>query len=135
MTTKTLLYDLINIDTELKEAGFAEGHVIGGGSLVGDNRPPSPFIVIRWGTEGRGMGSMTRRIVTIWVHDEPGSYETIDSALDRLKAILDGVAHVSDGEGNWLSSIEWESNSGELYDPGYRTITKNSTYTIIGTGV
>lgn len=135
MSTRTIFRDLMTVDETLQQIGLVEDNIVSSGSLSGDNRPPSPFAVIRWGVENPGMGEMTRRLVTIWVHDEPGTYDTIDRILKRLKAILDGVANITDGQGNWLSLVTWQSDSGDLYDPGYRTITKNSTYEIIGTGV
>lgn len=134
MSTRTLLRDTVVADDEIIEL-VPKDRWTSGRSFDEANLPDRPFAVIRWGVVNPGMGGMTRRLVTFWIHSEPGSYETIDSVLSRLKAILDGTVHLTDGQGNWLSSIEWQSDSGDLYDPGYRTNTKNSTYEIIGTGV
>lgn len=105
------------------------------GSLNVDNAPPRPFAVFRYGVTSQGMAAIKRGLVTIWIHDEPGTYTGIDGIIKRLNGILDGVEQVSDGQGGELIRCEWQSNSGDLIDPGFRTITKNTTFNLIGKGV
>lgn len=108
---------------------------IGAGALTEDNLPPIPFAVIRFGLTNPGMGDVYKGSVTFWVHDTRGTYESIDRVLSLIAGSLDGREHVSDEDGNELIIAEWQSNSGDLFDTGYRTITKTSTYQIVGKGV
>lgn len=105
------------------------------GSLNNENAPARPFAVIRFGVDSPGVGDIRRTQVTVWIHDEPGSYGRIDRILERLKAILNGKEHVSDGQGNEMIHCGWESNSGDLYDPGFKTISRNATFNLVGKGV
>lgn len=99
------------------------------------NRPDALFAVIRYGVRSRGMAHLHRLPMEIWVHDEPGSYGTINSVVADLRGILDGVVHHEDSDGNELMSADWVSDSGDLFDPGYRTIVRNTSYNLIGKGV
>ena len=130
---RSLIRGLIIADSELMGLIPAERWV-SGGSLTAENAPARPFAVIRFGVTGVGMAHIHRMSATIWIHDDPGSYGQIDDIIFRLNAILDGVEQVSDGAGNELMRCSWESNSGDLYDPGFRTITRNSTFAIVGKG-
>lgn len=106
-----------------------------GGSIQGDSPPPRPFAVIRFGTVVPGMGNITERTAIIAIHDDGGDYGRIDAALGRIYARMDGAAHVSEPDGSAeLILAEWTSTSDDLFDPGYRTLMKNSTYRLIGTG-
>lgn len=107
----------------------------GSGSVTEENVPERMFAVIRYGIENIGMADLKRCLVTIWVHDQQGTYEDINKVLSALYGRLDHVAGQQDGSGNEITSCEWQSNSGDLYDTGFRTITRNTTFEIIGKGV
>jgi hypothetical protein len=104
------------------------------GSIDDDNTPATPFAVIRFGLVNRGMAHVQRGSVTIWIHDGRGSYSNIDAAMRLITGILDGREHVSDGDSELIKAT-WQDTSGDLFDNGYRTLTKTTTYEIVGTGV
>lgn len=104
-------------------------------ALNEENAPARLFAVMRWGTTGIGVGPVRRHTLTIWVHDDGGSYEEVNSVLRALDARLTGVTHASDGEGSEIIQIDEPTFSGDLYDPGFRTITKNITFNIVGKGL
>lgn len=105
------------------------------GSVVADNLPERMFSVIRWGTFAPGMAEIKRGAVSVWIHDNPGTYGDIDAVLNLLYGRLNGVEQEMDEEGNEIVKLEWVNTSGDLYDPGYRTITKNVNFNIIGKGL
>lgn len=105
------------------------------GSLEEDNAPDRPFAVIRYGVVSVGMAHIKRGQVTFWIHDELGTYATINNVLDLLYARLHGQEHVADADGNEIIEMKWNSASGDLYDPGFRTLTRNTTFDIVGKGV
>lgn len=107
----------------------------GAGAVSEDNTPASPFAVMRFGVVDRGMAEIHRGNVTIWIHDTRGTYRTVDNVLSLIAGILDGREHVSDALGNELIRAEWLNTSGDLFDTGYRTITRNATYNVVGRGV
>lgn len=131
---RTLLRDLIIQDPALTTLIPAERWK-GSGSVTEENKPDTMFAVIRYGIENRGMSDKKRCLVTIWVHDSQGTYEDINKVLDALYGRLNGVAGQQDGSGNEIMSCEWQSNSGDLIDTGFRTITRNATFELIGKGV
>lgn len=106
------------------------------GAINADNVPERLFAAMRWGTTTPGVGAMRRHTLAIWVHDDLGTYSDINSVLTLLDARLSGVAHVREEGGSEILQIDGEpSVSGDLYDPGYRTITRNITFNVIGKGL
>lgn len=131
---RSIVYKLLTDDAEL--VGLVpKANWHSSGALTEDNTPPTPFAVMRFGNAGPGMGAVQRGSVEIWIHDSLGSYQLIDRALARVRAILDGKEHVQDGDGNELMIAEYDQTSDDLYDPGFRTITKNSNFILVGTGI
>lgn len=105
------------------------------GSLEEDNAPPRPFVVIRYGATNPGIGDVKRGSVTFWVHDDLGDYSRINGVLKQLYVTLHGREHLTDGNGNEIIRLEWTTDSNDLFDPGYRTITRNTTFNLVGKGV
>lgn len=107
---------------------LSAGDVHGGGSLefVPKNKP---FLVLRFGPKLRAHadGPYTSSL-TVWIHDQPGSYKRIEDILPIVKARLDGPVSA---EGATL--CEWTGDSGDLADDGYKTITRNSSFNLVGT--
>lgn len=104
-----------------------------GGSLEGppDNRP---FAVLRMEPEGRGpfKGISVAR-GSLWVHDEPGTYLTIDQILQVSRDILCGEGAI---EGQRIAAnggiIVWRGFSGDLANTDYGTILRTSTFDLYG---
>lgn len=93
-----------------------------------DDPGERPFIVIRCGPESRGpFPGATVRTATIWVHDDPGSYMTIDSILAAIKSDLEGAVTEAGGV-----AARWTGDSTELADEGFKTITRNTSYQLNG---
>jgi hypothetical protein len=90
-----------------------------------------PFLTHRWGPVTKGYGESVRQSVDIWVHDRNEDYVRIDAILKRVKAILIAVVGAHTAEG-WITQIDYEGSSPDLRDDGYDTITRNSTFTVIG---
>lgn len=131
---RTLFRDMIINDSPLSALIPAE-RWCEAGSVTEENVPERMFAVIRYGVDSPGMGDIQRGIVTIWIHDNPGTYEDINKVLKALYGRLNRVEGQQDGSGNEITSCVWESNSGDLYDPGFRTVTRNATFNLVGKGV
>lgn len=112
-----------------------DGKIFSSGSVDGDNLPALPFAVIHFGVVRPGMAQVKDRNIVVWIHDRGADYTAIDAALEAVYGRLDGAEHVPETDGSAeLIRAEWTATSGDLFDPGYRTITKNSSYRLIGTG-
>lgn len=98
-----------------------------------DNPAGRPFIVLRWGVVQPGMGTAKRSILDIYVHDEPGDYDRIDSCISAIRTTLDEIGQVMTPTGS-LTHIEWNGDSGDLDDDTYGTIMRYSTFTLTGSG-
>jgi hypothetical protein len=74
----------------------------------------------------RGIGST--RPFTLWVHDVPGDYLKIDSALDQAEMVLEGIPH----HGSFLEIVRTDS-SGDLADPEMGTILRYARFGVVVT--
>ena len=100
-----------------------------------DTPQTRPFLQIRWGRTEIGLKTtaVSRRTITIWAHDLPGDYTKIDQILARVKALLPGLEGQNNGLG-YLLSAEWTGDSEDRADDGHGTITRNASFTLVGSG-
>jgi hypothetical protein len=94
-----------------------------------------PFAVVRFAGTFPGISRIKQTRAEIMVHDNEGSYTRIDNAIKAIKNVLDNVVQLKhDTSDTWLIEAAWESDSVDLFDDGYRTNMKSTTYTLTGTG-
>lgn len=105
------------------------------GVLAGDVDTPEerPFLQLRWGNTAPGLSAVTRRDLVVWVHDEPGDYTRIDSIIRRIKTIMASLVGVMHPDGH-LMIAEWTGDSADLADDGHGTITRTTSFSLVGTG-
>lgn len=102
------------------------GRIKSPGSLEG--KLPCPFAVIRFGTELPRIGNATGHELTVWIHDDPGSYDLINECLTLAKtALVAGPIAVAGA-----MSCAWEGNSADLADDSYGTLTKYASFQLVG---
>lgn len=117
------------VDALAGTTGVPAARVKAAGS-ADENVKVRPFIVIKAGLEIPGpFPGVSTRFASLWVHDDPGTYMTIDSILKVLKEGLDG--QVLDVGG---VSCRWAGDSQELADDLFKTITRNISFQLQGKG-
>jgi hypothetical protein len=67
------------------------------------------------------------------VHDQPGDYTKIDAIIYRLRSLIPSLVPSRDTQG-WLQGVVWEGDSEDLTDDGHRTIARNTSFTLVGSG-
>lgn len=91
------------------------------------------FIVIRWLETSPTFGQVGPTLCEIWVHERnTQDYGRIDDALARIKELMLTVVHRDGEDGVTMTVAEWNGDSRDLADEGYGTLTRNSTYTVVG---
>lgn len=106
-----------------------------GGATEGDATAADverPFIVIRELPDEKPFTDSATRVgsVAIYVHDQPESYVKIDNCLGLIGAIMNSHAATQVG-GHWLSSVEDQGWSEDLFDDHYETATRFGTYRMV----
>jgi hypothetical protein len=96
-----------------------------------DDRPETPFVVLAMGAVTPALASVRRGGLSVWVHDDRGSYVRIDSILDIVEKRLLSYVHRTFGDAE-LMVVEFEGRSDDLEDDGLRTATRNSSFRIVG---
>jgi hypothetical protein len=110
--------------------------ITGSSSFAVDVDTPQarPFLQLRWGANVPGLDTVTRRDLVIWVHDEPGDYSaSIDPIILRLRTLLAGLVGQNNGLG-YVVAVEWTGDSEDLADDGHRTITRTTSFSLVGSG-
>jgi hypothetical protein len=129
---RALIFQAIIGDATLNSLGITSGSSF---AVDVDTPRQRPFLQLRWGINDIGLNKtpVTRRALTIWVHDSPGDYGRIDTIILRLRALLPTLEGQSNGLGH-LMAVEWTGDSEDLTDDGHETITRNTGYSLVGSG-
>lgn len=131
MSLRTYVFSLITSDLYLRSKGINENSVFTQHSV--DTPQVRPMIVLRWGATVPGVGPIDQRTLQVWVHDKPGSYNTINDVLGRVRALLRPLVGVNvGGVDEWITSINWRGDSDDLRDDEAGTITRNAEFRITG---
>lgn len=127
---RALIFQAIVADATLAGMGITED-----GSFAVDVDTPEnrPFLQLRWGRNDVGLDVVTQRNLTIWVHDVPGDYGRIDSIILRLRTLILSLVAQPNADG-WLMGAEWSGDSEDLTDDGHRTIARNTSFVLVGSG-
>lgn len=128
---RALVAQALLSDPILRDLGVTEESLVAGDV---DTPMMRPFVNLRWDDVSPGIGTVDTRRLIVWVHDEPNDYERIDAILRRARIILLGLESARTTHG-WLTLIEWNGTSPDLSDDGHGTITRNSSFTLVGSGV
>lgn len=105
--------------------------VYAGGSLTGSPEK-RPFIVINVGSDFPELNdgdvpAWSKRSASIWVHDDPGSYDKIDTIIKAIRDKLVGQVAQADA-----ICITWDGDSDQFADDMMGTIVRNTSYQLIG---
>lgn len=129
MTVRETIYSVLTTDAVLIAEGITVDDVHNIEAVDNPDRG-KPFIVTAWGSEPRpGWGTPLRRDLLVWAHDDSADYSRIDRILERVRILLVGLTH----QGG-VTQVDFEGASGDLYDDGFRTITRNYGFRVIGRG-
>jgi hypothetical protein len=119
----------------IADGALASLGVVPSGVFAGDIDTPQerPFIQLRWGRTDIGLDVVNRRNVVIWVHDEPNDYGRVDAILIRLRYVLAALPGLATSLGH-VVAVEWLGDSEDLADTGHGTITRTTSYSLVGSG-
>jgi hypothetical protein len=89
-----------------------------------------PFIILRMDADTPDLNDgdaplIASRTLTVWVHDEPGSYVRIEGVLALLRTALIGQVPTA-------VACAWLGDTGDLADDTFKTITRAGTFRLIG---
>lgn len=90
-----------------------------------------PFIVHRWEETSPAFGLIGTETLRVWVHDEVGDYARINTLLEWVKMTLTAMTHVAGSDGRIVTQIDWTGDSGDLYDDGWKTISRNAGFRVV----
>jgi hypothetical protein len=119
MDWRTWMYGFLN--------NLLESDVNGDGSL---NSVPEarPFIIVRLDQAVPEFEGTSDQDVTLWVHDDPGSYLRIDNIIANIRQALDRQPVT---EAGGITAV-WQGDSGDLADDDKGTIVRTSSYRMVG---
>lgn len=125
MTIRETIYSAIQNDAELQ--AIAPGVEVWNIEAVDNPERQKPFLVTAWADDRGRFGRPGRRDLLVWAHDDGGDYSLIDRMLERVRKLLVAMIHQ---EG--VTLVEYTGSSPDLYDIGFRTITRNYGFRVIG---
>ena len=108
---------------------LVEDRIYGSGSLEGAP-DVKPFLMLRLEADSPELNDgdaplITSRTLTVFVHDEPGSYVRIEQMLAMLRTALVGQVPSA-------VACTWLGDTGDLADDTFKTITRAGTFRLVG---
>ena len=129
MPSRAAVYSLLDDDAELKGVNIGIQAVLASNSI--DSPTERFFVVIRWEESVKAFKNKGANRLTVWVHTRDGDYTLVDKALERIKDLLTSTIHRAGADGWTMTLAEWNSDSTDLIDGGFGTLTRNSDYTVV----
>lgn len=129
MAARAAVTTLLATDPEMNMLGFDEDVFWGSNATDSPDRD-RPFAVVKWDdvqlSGGRGV-----YLVSIWYHlskEGVRDYGKIDMAILRTKELMKTAEHVS-GEDGWsLTSATHVTDSPDMFDDGYNSLTRYTQF-------
>lgn len=93
------------------------------------------FVILRWGDQN--VTPAVRRgphTLTVWVHEPAENSTDYTKIVDTLRTVqntLESITSTPGEDGIRVLDVAFQGDSGNLYDPGFKTITRNSTYRVL----
>lgn len=120
MNFRQWIFDKLTTDPDL--VAIHEGRVVSTRGLR--ERPELPFLAIDFSTSTDLLSNVAeRQLFRVWVHDEAGSYDVIDEALELLRNLL--VTGESDAD---VLACSFSENSPDFFDSGLNTAVRFGRY-------
>jgi hypothetical protein len=120
MDWRTYVYQTLQNDAGLTSI---VGHRIYSAGTVEETPSRKPFIVLVFEELTPQFEGADIQALTVWVHDNPGSYLRIGEVLERIRTALVGPVVATNGV-----AIRWDGDSRDLADDTRKTIVKTSSY-------
>jgi hypothetical protein len=127
MAARSAFYKVIDDDTELAALGFDVTYQQNAVDAPDEDR----FVVLRWEQTGLRLydqNAPDRCLVCF--HDKDRDYGQIDLAIQRVKQIVRDALHVSGGDGWVMTQASWVSDGPDLFDDGFKTVTRWTEITV-----
>lgn len=139
------LYEILMADSVLNTDLFVAQNIFELQTLNTQERPRSdgPFVVLNWQESTLYSQTYTGmqngidkapRVLQVWAHwpsDKSTDYDDLNRILNRVDALFLGLEHVTGTDGQRITVVRRAGRSGNLEDPGYRTITRHAIYGVL----
>jgi len=138
------VWNMLRNDTALMALGAGSGSSDNSLALFPNYTLDSPaagltrWMTLRWGAADSPVGrdSETRPMpLAIWMYDRQRDYDTIDTALRRVRAVMKAVQGLALPGGGYLVAADWSFSSEDIWDDTYEAIARGETYRIVTNGI
>lgn len=131
---RAVVYQLLASDAELVGLGLPEGNIYASSAV--DTPASWPFLILRWQERDVAhtdpeLGDVGGEwLLQLWAHDRGQDYMRIDALLERGRQLITGAAQYT-AAGETLVAARWAGDSPDLYDDGFRTVTKHADFQVV----
>lgn len=130
---RTETWGLLKADSGLIALGYLEEGVYSG--YGGDSPPQRLFMILRWGSTGRGVGPANSVALDIWVYNREPDYGPVVDAIARIKELLPTLIakRFADGSGGVLGA-DWQGDGDDSYDDAYKAFMRRTSWLMTAGG-
>lgn len=131
-TLRQAVYALLVASPELEMLGYGEEVILP--NFTPDGPSGDRFLTLRWGTTQVRIGPANRVRLGVWVYNRQPDFEPISKALKEVRRLLPTLAGVVMAPGESVLGVDYEGDSDDLYDDGYRAHVRWTSHTITASG-
>lgn len=126
------VYALLTSSPDLATLGLGQGAILP--NFTPEGPSGDRFMVLRWGTTSVGIAQVNRVRLGVWVYNRQPDFQPITDALQVVRNLLPALAGVVMAPGHSVLSVDYEGDSDDLYDDGYRAHVRWTSHTITASG-
>ena len=131
-TLRQSVFGLLTASPVLASLGYGEGSI--SPTFTPDGPPGDRFMVLRWGITSRGIFPVNRVRLAVWAYNRQPDFGPIADALLEVRRRLPTLGGVVMAPGEAVLSVDYEGDSDDLYDDGYRAHVRWTSHTITASG-
>lgn|SRR5882757_1400302 len=130
MSARAAIASLLGTDSQMNMLDIDETVIYASNATDSPDRTRM-FLVVRFEEVGKSFPGVGPSRVAIWFHvpkEKEQDYGKLDLLMLRTKELMQSVEHRDGADGWRLTAPTWDGDSGDLFDDGYNTLTRYSTY-------
>ena len=131
-TLRQAVFGLLVASPVLAALGLSEARI--SPNFSPDAPEGDRFLILRWGTTTRGIGPVNRVRLQAWMYNRQPDFGPISDALLEIRLRLPTLAGARMSSTEAILAIDYEGDSDDLYDDGYRAHTRWCSHTITASG-
>ncbi len=130
--SRAVIYGALKNDATL-QALWGSGVDVYGSNATDSPTRTKPFIVINYRETPKSFANVGAEELLVWAHvhrELMRDYTVVNAILNRAREIITELPQTLGSDGWEFTAASWQGYSGDLFDDGYNSLTRNSSFRV-----